>query len=1506
MAKDHSDHGGCHQPGEPHGMGGLGRKAEQAVPGLLGPDSSCRRQGSGRIYVQDPGEDEAGDGCGVQPPSWLGPEQPLERGMGEGLEGQGVLVRAGADTCFELDGPWSQRKTPLTYGGVGRGLHERRAQSSDAGDGEDRVWRHLQPSEQDERKKGGEKEESERRQGRTEPLSARFKRWRKVRREGGQRIYFGRGVLCLEQQERALRKPSTWREMQREGGQGPQVFNLWESRPSFERLHPKEGLDGWDWFWLLVACPGGASQSGGGAGDGHRGKDKDEGVQTGKEMAKGLRSRSRRLRHTGKDPEDPEDPPEGKIHVKGAWMTLEDYTAYRPFTFVHHYCGKVDNLGIHIEAEASDHNMNVTVVSIDKEMGYDLRADRPYKYHIEQAGEGRIDGYHSGFPCSTFSRLRWRQAPGLPGPVRSKDFPYGFKNMDPVKVKEADDGTVMMARSCMMVSEQYKADRCMVVSGFSTLENPPPSEVPEHISAWHMPEMVDLLDGIPEFKCAHYHTCAFEEDIPMGERHYKPGTIGGTLPGIEGLARRCNCGGRPHEPIVGKEKSAKSAAYPDVFCREYAKLAIAHFKKMAHAEFLEGRLEALGRNIEKNKRKAEEFDKETLDLVEDIKKYQCTRSYRDGEEHLKTVVAAAELARRQKEKEEAKKATEAESSTGAAASGDLKKKVEEAAGPAEQSSAEHRAEKAEGENKGGQSSGSQDTSAAEPATKKLKTEAAPSNASEGSKTAPQVEGGGPRNKAPPATTAEETKKGGLEVEWKGGPGKYGLMREPKARADMPAALVHVGGMRDPHKAVGKIPTVQMLGKKLWARWTNFVEKMPEALKVAENYGTPDCQFDPAVLQAWEDELREEWEVETKPPTLTEAGVYKTPVKEEILRAWVRKSGDPESEVCDWLKDGTPLGIELPIKRTGVFPPMEGNKDAGPQSYVIADAVLERPETLKNYKSVDEDLEGAEMELQRYEEANYMRRVPLEEAQRAYAGGTTSRLGLVTKTKESGEVKRRIVIDLRRSGGNQLSELPERLVLPRAIDAIKMMKDIRKRADRAVESVETNVLELAVVDIQDAFTVLPVAKAELRHTLAPSTREGEVLMFQALLFGYKVAPLLYSRFAALLARLLQSAVDLSRGGHQVYLDDSVWALQGTVEERTVTLAFILTTMASLGVKVSLGKGTRAHSVTWIGIKLTLVDQDTLVLGLPEKFLDEMLGVLGPWEKMGYAPLKELRSIAGKNAWLSGVLPRARWATAVLYAVLTQTLKEEEEASKKEDKEDKKPKKGLFAVKRLELARIWLCQYLQAAKTRVMRRVHLGRSPGADIRITTDASPEALGGILVVNNKILAACFYTLEEKDAQELLVEYKTSSSQSVMEALAILVCLRRWGPRIKGNGVTLAVQADSVTALALTQRLGAKASSPGLNFIGAELSLCLEEHGIEEVRPVHLPGKANVEADFLSRPSTWSSTSMPEALSGVDISPDHGPTEGFYRLPTPKMAPSLWGVKAEAAGNASIWDSVV
>ena len=614
-------------------------------------------------------------------------------------------------------------------------------------------------------------------------------------------------------------------------------------------------------------------------------------------------------------------------------------------------------------------------------------------------------------------------------------------------------------------------------------------------------------------------------------------------------------------------------------------------------------------------------------------------------------------------------------------------------------------------------------------------------------------------------------------------------------------------------------------------------------------------------------------------------------------AWVKASGDPEKWVTRWLKEGTPLGIEERIETCGIFPPNE-EETIAESSNMDTDAVMAL--NLKNYLSFEEAREDAEIEIKRYEERRYLKRISKDKAKKEMKGGTVSRLGLIIKVKESGERKRRVVIDLRRSGGNGLSRLPEKLTLPRVVDAVRLMKDMRKLTTEEQEAQPTWSTEMAVIDVSDAFTVLPVKASEQKHCLSPSFSEKEMLCFQALLFGHKVAPLLYSRFAALIARMLAAGVSIARGGHQVYLDDSLWLFQGTLRERSEALAYVLNTMCALGIRVALGKGERARSVSWIGVKLTLIDASTLVLSLPEKFIMELRDMLEQWQGKGYASVKELRQVAGKTAWLSGVLVRTRWTTSVFYAVLTQSMKEE--ATKTPDT---RARPGLFAVKRLEMARQWLIAYLDTARARPSRRINLARRKEVDIRLITDASPVALGGILMVNNKLLGAFSCNIVEHMALDLVTEYGSSSSQSVMEALAILVGLRRWKAKLQGYHVKVTVQGDSITALALTQRLAGRSSSPGLNFLGAELGICLEQLNIEELIPVHVPGKANTEADYLSRPSTWPTCKIPAGLAGAEIASEAGPTEGFYHLPTPKEAPTLWGVKGAEVGGTTVWEAV-
>ena len=298
--------------------------------------------------------------------------------------------------------------------------------------------------------------------------------------------------------------------------------------------------------------------------------------------------------------------------------------------------------------------------------------------------------------------------------------------------------------------------------------------------------------------------------------------------------------------------------------------------------------------------------------------------------------------------------------------------------------------------------------------------------------------------------------------------------------------------------------------------------------------------------------------------------------------------------------------------------------------------------------------------------------------------------------------------------------------------------------------------------------------------------------------------------------------------------------------------MLHTVDALGLKVSFGKGERGSQVTWTGVRLQLVDSGShglphVLLTLPGKFLDNLSSTLESWDQKGMAALRELSSTAGRVSWLAGILPAARWVLAVFYAVLTERTKEVEDGSEAQGRagrQDGRRKDHLFPVKRLEQARTWLVEYIKVAKERPTRTVALGGHMYHSVTLLTDAGPEGLGGILLVNNKVMEALASGVDHQDARHLQFELGTSASQGICEALAILVCLKHWKAKLGYCELTLTIQSDSITALALTKRLAA--GSAGLNFIGAELALLFEECQVQDVQQKH------VRARPTKRRTTW------------------------------------------------------
>lgn len=88
--------------------------------------------------------------------------------------------------------------------------------------------------------------------------------------------------------------------------------------------------------------------------------------------------------------------------------------------------------------------------------------------------------------------------------------------------------------------------------------------------------------------------------------------------------------------------------------------------------------------------------------------------------------------------------------------------------------------------------------------------------------------------------------------------------------------------------------------------------------------------------------------------------------------------------------------------------------------------------------------------------------------------------------------------------------------------------------------------------------------------------------------------------------------------------------------------------------------------------------------------------------------------------------------------------------------------------------------------------------------------------MINGSPVCALASPVDDYDVELLAIEKGASSSQGVLEALCLLVALKHWRKRFTGHTVTLDAQSDSMVALALSQRLAA--STPTLNWLGAEI----------------------------------------------------------------------------------------
>ena len=536
----------------------------------------------------------------------------------------------------------------------------------------------------------------------------------------------------------------------------------------------------------------------------------------------------------------------------------------------------------------------------------------------------------------------------------------------------------------------------------------------------------------------------------------------------------------------------------------------------------------------------------------------------------------------------------------------------------------------------------------------------------------------------------------------------------------------IGGMRNPGLATSRVSKLQSAGKDVARLWERFYAEHSEAKKTAEDYGSAECRLDEATVASWKAQLTKLWRVrQSTELVMKEPWEFSSPLDPDLWQAWFNVSGDPEKDLVSWIRRGAPLGMNKEIEYSGIFPLVEDaerEEDMAPE--------LEEQLGIANYKSFTEEPEHAKIELSRLLDKGFCMIMDGKECAERFGRGTVSRLALLVKEKEGGVVKRRIIMDLRRSGGNDRCVVRERIVLPRGQDVVEGLRFLHSQQDKlkgvllekgmAESELEADEewkqIELFTADLSDAYCHLAVHPSEVGNCVAPGLREGQMIVFTAVLFGYKGAPLLMGRLSAAMARLWQAMVPAHEMQLQVCMDDPLVAMQGPVAKRNQNLALLLYTSAALGINIAYHKGARGSMTSWIGIQFEVnMKERCVLLSVPQKMASDVLKTLESWGSRGMVAIRELRAVTGKLSWISGIIPRAKWCTSICYAVIAAAEKEEKQGI---NRRDGRQKEGLVHVKRVELPRVWFMALLSKAECLAVRKEPLTVASPA-MGIVTDA-------------------------------------------------------------------------------------------------------------------------------------------------------------------------------------------
>ena len=573
--------------------------------------------------------------------------------------------------------------------------------------------------------------------------------------------------------------------------------------------------------------------------------------------------------------------------------------------------------------------------------------------------------------------------------------------------------------------------------------------------------------------------------------------------------------------------------------------------------------------------------------------------------------------------------------------------------------------------------------------------------------------------------------------------------------------------------------------------------------------------------------------------------------------------DPDKEIVSWLRDGAPMGLSQAIAAGGLFPAVDEEPESTLQDLEFADRWSSNHPSFA--EKSEQESPGAKLIREHVDEGFGELFLTATEAERQLGASVfPAPMGTISKQKEDGSYKHRVVQDQRRNGVNAAVKLPERQVLPRVVDHGKDLA-LTSQTLRSHE-----VAEVLVLDFANAFMSVPLSEQEKRYNCTvlerPLTRSrpplhpdevetGQCVVWRVLGFGGRPNPLIYSRIASFVSRTTQAimgepnrkdAKGKARVRLQLYVDDPVVTLAGGRDQVDEALDVILSWWLLLGVPLSWGKGARYQATerhVYIGVEYEMVEQGKAHMRLPTKFVDELIDQLRPFcLAKGHQPKRVAETVVGRVGRVAFVIPEAKPFANTLWAALSESNK-----AARDGRREAPP--GCVACRRFAAGARWIRALLEGSDDApfLLERTVWAAGPQeasmSSWALVTDASPWGGGAVLMSNGVPVEWAAWTWQKQDVMNLEVTIGKPKFQSFWEFFCVGLALCIWAPEFC-NTHSLAVVTDNTSAL--QNALDLKGSGVQLG-IAQELAWRRARCGWS-YSPGHIPTEQNKLADTLSR----------------------------------------------------------